>query len=283
MTFVLITGGIDLSVGSNMYLSGAVAGLLMQDVGAPMWLAILACLAVGLLFGAVNAFLVTRLSVIPFVATLGTMVAGRGLGWFLTESKEVTFPEGVVSMGAWDVLGILPLPILIFGVVVLRAHLYLTRTPRGRQIYAVGNDPGAAEKAGIPTARVLSTAYLVCGLLAALGGFVMVAKLGNINSGFGEGVEFKAIAAAVLGGTSLFGGIGTVFPGAVLGAILIPMVSAGLVFANTNLYLRPLIEAGIIFLAVFLDSLRIRQLANLGRRPIRIENIRKGVVSDENG
>jgi ribose/xylose/arabinose/galactoside ABC-type transport system permease subunit len=223
-------------------------------------------MAVGLLFGGVNAFLVTRLRVIPFVATLGTMVAGRGLGWLLTESKEVTFPDSVVSMGSVSILGVVPLPIVIFGAVVLVAHLFLMRTPRGRQIYAVGNDAEAAAKAGIHTNRVLATAYMSCGLLAALGGFVTVAQLGNVNAGFGEGMEFKAIAAAVLGGTSLFGGIGTVFPGAVLGAILIPMVSAGLVFTHTNLYLRPLIEAGIIFLAVFLDSLRTKYLTRLGRR-----------------
>jgi ribose/xylose/arabinose/galactoside ABC-type transport system permease subunit len=120
---------------------------------------------------------------------------------------------------------------------------------------------------------VRATAYVICGLLAALGGFVSVAQLGIINAGFGKGDEFDAIAAAVLGGTSLFGGVGGVFPGTVLGTVLIQMVSSGLVFTQVDLYLHPLISAAIIFWAVFLDSVRKEQLAKLSRRNIRTEAI----------
>lgn len=271
MTLVLLTAGIDLSVGSNMYVSAAVAGLVMQQHGAPVWVGLLASLAVGLAFGAVNAFAITRLGIVPFIVTLGTLVAGRGVGLALTGSRAVPFPEPVLAIGSGRLLGLVPLPLAIFGAVVLLAHLFLHHTPMGRQIYAVGEDAEGARRAGIPTRRRLATVYLLCGMLAALGGFVSVAQLGIVNAGFGEGDEFDAIAAAVLGGTSLFGGRGTVFPGTVLGTVLIQMVAAGLVFTQVDLYLQPLVIAGIIFVAVMLDSLRTRRLSSRARRTIRVE------------
>ena len=270
MTFVLLTAGIDLSVGSNMYVSAVTAGLLMQRYSLSPMVALLICLGVGLAFGWVNAFAVTRLRIIPFVVTLATQFAGRGLGWMLSKSRAVAFPHSVTGLGAAELLGV-PCPILIFAGVVLAAWIVLNRTTLGRQIYAVGYGLEPARKAGVDTRRVQATAYILCGVLASLGGFVSVAQLGNVNSGFGEMVEFQAIAAAVLGGTSLFGGIGNVFPGTVLGALLIQMVWAGLVVTRTDLYLQPLIAAVIIFIAVLLDSLRNTILAGLGRRTIRIE------------
>ena len=270
MTFVLLTAGIDLSVGSNMYVSAVAAGLLMERFSISPLLALLVCLGVGLLFGLVNALAVTRLHIIPFVVTLGTQFAGRGLGWMLSKSRAVAFPQSVTGLGAAEVMGI-PVPIVIFAAVVVVAGVVLGRTTLGRQIYAVGHGLEAAHKAGINTRRVQATAYILCGVLASLGGFISVAQLGNVNSGFGEMVEFQAIAVAVLGGTSLFGGIGNVFPGTVLGALLIQMVWAGLVATRTDLYLQPLIAAAIIFLAVLLDSLRNTILGRLGRRNIRIE------------
>ncbi len=272
MTFVLLTAGIDLSVGSNMYLSAIVAGLLITNYNLPASLALVACLVVGLLFGVVNAVAVTRLKIIPFVATLGTLWIGRGLGLWLTESVPVEFPRSVTQIGAQRLLGV-PLPVVVFALVVLCAAVLLRRTALGRQIYAVGSDIEAAKKAGINTARVQGTAFIVCGLLAALGGFISVSQLGIVNAGFGKDREFDAIAAAVLGGASLFGGIGSVFPGTVLGAILIQMVTIGLVSAQVDLYLQPLVAAAIIFAAVLLDSLRTGQLAKLSRRRIRVEEL----------
>lgn len=281
MTFVLLTAGIDLSVGSNMYLSAAVAGLLISRLACPVWLGLMACLGCGTLFGAVNAVAVARLKIIPFVATLGTMVAGRGVALMLTRSRAVAFPDSVRQLGAlsWPQLrpaedaspiGI-PVPIWIFAAVVLAAALILRRTMIGRQIYAVGNDREAADKAGIHTGRVLAFAYIACGVLAALGGFVSVAQQGNLDPSFGETREFDAIAAAVLGGTSLFGGIGNVFPGTVLGAVLLRMIPAGLVSTQVQLYLQPLVLGAIIFAAVLIDSIRNTLLARLRRRHIRIE------------
>ncbi len=271
MTVVLLTGGIDLSIGANMYVSAIIAGLLMRDFGAPAWLALAACLAAGGLFGAVNALLVTRLGLIPFVATFGMLVAGRGVGRLITQSETILFSDSVLEIGSSSVANLVPLPIAIFALVACTVHAFLTCTPAGRQTYAVGNGLDAARNAGIPTRRILGAAYVVCGVTAALAGFVSVAQQGSLDAGFGQGDEFDAIAAAVLGGASLFGGVGSVLPGTVLGAILFRTVSAGLVSTQTDLYLQPLVTAAIIFAAVLLDSVRMRVLAALSRRPIRTE------------
>lgn len=276
MTFVILTAGIDLSVGSNMYVSAVMAGLVMQDFMAPAWIGLLVCLSVGMLFGAVNAFLITKLKIIPFIATLGTMVAGKGVGLLFSQSIQIPFPDSVLELGSTRLFGAIPLPIIIFAVVVLIAHLVLTMTPLGRQIYAVGNDSEAAKKAGLNVGRVIGTVYIVSGLMAALGGFVSVAQQGVVHPGFGEGYEFNAIAATVLGGTSLFGGVGSVFPGTVLGAVLIQMIQTGLIFTKVDLYLQPLITAAIIFFAVLLDAFRNVQLQKMRRRNIRVE---KGMLA----
>lgn len=268
MTFVLLTGGIDLSIGSNMYLSGIVAGYAINSFGAPVWVALLIALAVGTAFGALNAVLITKAGLIPFVTTLCTLIAGRGLGLYITRSTSVNFPESVTLMGGVRVFGVLPLPILIFIGIVVVSHLLLTRTQVGRQIYAVGYDAESAAKAGINTVRVIGGVYVLSGLFAALGGFVSVAQLGRIQPNFGELDELDAIAAAVLGGTSLFGGIGSVFPGTVLGTVMIQMIQAGLVFVNMDIYIQPIVTAAIIFLAVMIDSFRSRQIKKMQRRRI---------------
>lgn len=270
ITIVLLTAGIDLSVGSNMYLSASVAGILMNSLGAPPLIGLLACLLTGLIFGLVHALLITRLGIIPFIATLGTMVAGRGLALLLTKSRAVAFPDSIIRIGSTRFFGI-PLPILIFAAVVLIVHVFLKHTASGRQIYAVGHDIEAAKKAGIDTKKILSKAYITCGVLAALGGFISVVQLGIINAGFGQNDEFDAIAAAIIGGASLFGGVGHVFPGTALGAILIQMISTGLVFIRVNLYLQPILTGAIIFLAVWLDSQRNVRLAKMRQRTIRVE------------
>ncbi len=268
MTFVLLTGGIDLSIGSNMYLSSIVAGIAINVWGVPVWIAVAIALGVGVTFGTVNALLITRAGLLPFVATLCTLIAGRGLGLFITRSTSVNFPEGVTMMGSIRVGGVVLLPIVIFLAVLLVSHIFLTRTQIGRQIYAVGFDRDAAAKAGIDTVKTLAAVYVLCGLFAALGGFVSVAQLGRIQPNFGEADELDAIAAAVLGGTSLFGGIGTVLPGTLLGTIMIQMIQAGLVFVNMDLYIQPIVTAAIIFLAVMVDSFRSRQIQRLQRRRI---------------
>lgn len=253
--------------GASYALGPLVAGLLMRDAGLPVGLALLACVGMGALLGAINAVFIVGLRVIPFIVTLSTLFLFRGFGTWLTESRQLDFPAEVRNFGLASVAGI-PVPILIFAAVALAAHVVLRHTTFGRHVYAFGNDPLAARKAGLPVRRIEATVYVISGTLAALAGFVLIAQIGRLDAGFGEGREFDVIAAAVLGGASLFGGIGGA-GSAVLGALTIQAVKAGLVFSGVNLYLQPLLQGAVILLAVFLDGLRQARLRSLRRRVIR--------------
>jgi ribose transport system permease protein len=264
MTFVLLTAGIDLSVGSVMFLSAAVGGKMLLG-GLPLWLVLMAMVAIGVAVGAVNAFLVARLRIVAFVATLATVYIGRGLGLYITETRAFNLPEEFVRGGTGRLCGV-PNPIVVFAAVLILAHGVLTRTAFGRRVYAVGGNVDAAYKAGINVRYTIGAVYVICGLCASVGGVVSLAQLGAVSPTFGYQREFAAIAAAVIGGTSLFGGRGQVFPGTVLGAILIQAVENGLVIVNANPYMFPMISSSIIFLAVLVDSTRHEHVKKTQRR-----------------
>lgn len=274
MTFVLLTAGVDLSVGSVMFIAVAIAGKMIFE-GSSLAAAFLVAITVGAFTGAVNAFFITRLRVVAFIVTLAMLFAGRGFGLWLTETRAMNMPSAVTELGAARWLGV-PVPIVAFALVCAIAHLVLTRTAFGRQIYAVGSNPQGARQAGLNVAFILAAVYIISGSCAALSGIVSLTQTGAVSPTFGQQKEFTAIAAAVLGGTSLFGGRGHVFPGTVLGAILIQTVENGLVIINANPYIYPLVTSGIIFLAVLLDSIRARLLASLQRRWIRVEPAQPG-------
>ncbi len=268
MTFVLLTAGVDLSVGAIMFVAAAVAGKLVLN-GTPLPIALLAIVGVGMVFGAVNAFFVTRLTILPFVVTLATLYVGRGFALWLTETRAMNLPEDFLHLGTHRIWGI-PAPLWLLGGVVIVAQGTLTFTPFGRQLYAIGADKGAARKAGVRVDRWLCAVYIISGVCAALGAMVSLTQLGAVSPKFGENREFTAIAAAVLGGTSLFGGRGNVFPGTVLGAVLMQSVENGLVIVNADPYLYPLVTSGIIFLAVMVDSVGTAALSASRRRRIRL-------------
>lgn len=269
MTFVLLTAGVDLSVGSIMYVAVAICGKLILD-GHSLWVAFGAAIALGLAGGALNAVLVTRLRVVAFVATLGMLFVARGFGLWLTGTRSLNMPDVITQLGAAKLAGV-PVPVVVFAAVCAVAHLTLTRTPFGRQIYAVGSDIESARRAGVNVGIVLFAVYVISGMCAALSGLISLTQTGAVSPTFGQQKEFTAIAAAVLGGTSLFGGRGTVFPGTVLGAVLIQTVENGLVILNANPYVYPLVTSAIIFAAVLLDSTRTRVLDAMNRRHIRVE------------
>lgn len=292
MTFVLLTAGIDLSVGSNMYLSAMATGYVLLNPAmqneAGVAVAIAAGLATGVIFGLVNAFCVVVLRIAPFLVTLATLVAGRGLGTAITESFGIEIPEVFARFGSWSLLNaptgstgisvldyllslgaaLTAMPTLVFAAVVIVAHIVLSRTQFGRQVYAVGNDAEAARKSGINVDRVLFAVYVICGLTAAIGGVTLISLIGRLNQTFGVGREFNVITAAVLGGTSLFGGAGTAF-GAVVGSSLVQTVQSGMTFIKVNPYMQPMVMALVIFLAIFADALRTSRLETLRRRMLR--------------
>jgi ribose transport system permease protein len=277
MTIVLLTGGIDLSVGATMYITAAVVGMLLQQ-GAPPLLAIPAGIVAGTGWGFVNGFLIAKVGLVPFVATLATLTVGRGIGLLLTESRQFILPPSM-NYANQDILGI-PVPIALFALMVVVGVIFLRYTAMGRQIYAVGNDLEAARKAGLNVTRLTGSVYVISGFCAALAGVIAISQQGSVSAGIGDGVEFRAIAAAVLGGTSLFGGVGSIFPGTVIGVLLVQMIATGMVYLQIDLYLQDMIAATVIFLAVFIDSQRMRIISRLERRNIRVE---KGDVAPDLG
>jgi ribose transport system permease protein len=268
MTFVLLTAGVDLSVGAIMFVAAAVAGKMALS-GQPVALVLVTVPTIGLLFGALNAVFITRLRIAAFIVTLSLLFVGRGFALWITQTRAMNLPDSFHQLGAARIAGI-PLPLVAFAVVLAVSHLVLTRTPFGRHLYALGNHPENARKAGLRTRRLLGSVYLISGVCAGLGTILLLGQLGAVSPKFGESYEFKAIAAAVLGGTSLFGGRGPVLPGTLLGTVLIQSIESGLVMLNADPYLYPLITAGVIFLAVLIDSTRHTLLAHARRRRIRV-------------
>lgn len=267
MTFVLLVRGVDLSIGSAMYLVVVVLGLYLSDL--PLFISIPAILLIGLAFGAVNAWFTTYLRIAPFIVTLATLFIGRGLALHLSETKMVFQSDVIQTFGRSSVLGV-PWAIWILAAVAATAWILLTQTPYGRQIYAVGADPEAAAKVGIRVKPIVFSVFCICGVCAAIGALISVSQIGAASATFGFQKEFPVIAAAVLGGTSLFGGRGGVF-GSIFGAVLVQTTENGLVMLNADPYLYPLVNSVIIFVAAWVDGRRTSIIERLEQRKIRVE------------
>lgn len=259
-TMVIITGGIDLSVGSVLAFSGISTAMLLER-GWPLELAMPAGFVVGGIFGLVNGLLITKIGLPPFIATLGTLSIGRGLVYILTKGYPVTVPRDeagfLISLGQGYV-GRVPVPVIIMIVVTILAMIFLSQTTLGRYIYAVGGNQEAARLAGINVTVVKLTVYMLCSLLASLAGMILVARLVSAQPAAGIGFELPVIAAAIIGGTSLLGGEGTVL-GAVLGAAIIGVLENGIVLLGINTYAQQAVIGTVVLLAVSLDMWQKRR------------------------
>ncbi len=256
LTFIIIMGAIDLSVGSILAMGGTVAAVVMLKYG--MWTGILAGLGSGALAGIINAFVVLRLKVPPFIATLGMMSAGRGVAMLVTGGNLVLgLPEKFFFLGAGFLWGI-PFPVVIAAVVLATAWLVLNKTEIGLNALAVGGNREAARLAGIDSERLLTSFYVITGILAALAGIILTSRLQSGQPGLGSGDEMNAIASVVIGGTSMSGGEGTII-GTIMGALLIGILSTGLNMLNVNWFWQQVIIGVVIVAAVAADQLRARQ------------------------
>ena len=251
MTFVILTAGIDLSVGSVLALSGAVmAGLL--STGKPVLLGILGGLAVGGLLGLINGIVITRGKVQPFIATLAMLTIARGLTLVYTDGRPITgLPEAFVWLGAGDV-GRVPVPVIIMALVFGAAYVILTQTPLGRYVYAIGGNEEAARLSGVNVLFVKTLVYATSGLLSAVSAIVITGRLNSAQPTAGAGYELDAIAAVVLGGTTLAGGEGSVL-GTLLGAFIIGVLNNGLNLLNVSSFYQQVVKGVVILLAVRLD------------------------------
>jgi erythritol transport system permease protein len=274
MTFVILTGGIDLSVGSTVGLAAMLSGLLINrglpipPLGVAVYFNIPAIIVIGLclglLVGAFNGLLITRFNVAPFIATLGTLYVARGTAQL--SNNGATFPNLVGSpelgntgfpiLGAGSILGI-PIVIWIMVLFAAVAAFVASKTPFGRQVYAVGGNERAAELSGIYVNRIKMAVYMVCGLCAAMTGLITASQLVAAHPAVGESYELNAIAAVVLGGTSLAGGRGTIW-GTIVGALVIGVLTNGLVLLGVQEFWKKVITGLVIILAVVLDQLQER-------------------------
>jgi ribose transport system permease protein len=254
MTYVIITAGIDLSVGSIIALSGCMTAWFLVE-GYPIWLSVLIGLALGMLTGIVNGLLIVKVRLAPFIATLGTMGIARGLVLALTMGYPIQpFPEAFEVIGR-GYLGPIPIPVVIMAVVVIAGHIFLSRTTIGRYIYYVGSNPTAARLSGLNVGRILILVYTVAGLLSGLAAVVLVSRLTSAQSNMGTGWELDAIAAVVIGGTSLAGGEGSVL-GSLIGAALMGVIKNALILLGVNVYWQSVVIGIVIVLAVALDAWR---------------------------
>ena len=265
MTLVIITAGIDLSVGSLIAVSAVLATWVIREwfggdeatVGgmiASCGLAIVACSALGLFSGSMIAFF----GVPPFVATLGMMMVGSGLAYMLSSGLSIyQLPQSFDWLGRGDDLGGIPNAVVLMGVLYLLAHITMSRTTLGRYIYAVGGNPEAARLSGVPVKKILLWVYASCGALAGLGGVIMASQFKSGDPKYGLMYELYVIAAVVVGGTSLSGGRGKVF-GTLIGAFIIAVIQNGMNLTGVQSYTQKVVLGIVLLLAVLLDMLKKR-------------------------
>jgi ribose/xylose/arabinose/galactoside ABC-type transport system permease subunit len=250
MTYVILTAGIDLSVGAVLAFCTIVTADLLQR-GLPVPMAVISGLALGAILGLVSGLVITQASVPPFVATLGMMTIARGLALTYSEGRPITgLPESFRFIGTGSV-GPLPMPIVIASLTFILGYILLMRTRTGEYIFALGNNPVAARYAGIAINRYTIFVYALAGFLAALAGMILTARLNSAQPTAGIEFEFDAIAAVVVGGTSFSGGKGGL-GGTLLGVLVIAVLNNGLNLLNVSSFYQPVVTGVVIALALLL-------------------------------
>lgn len=263
LTFVILTGGIDLSVGSIVAVAGVVA-VVLAIAGLPPPLAVLAGMLVGAACGLVNGALTAYLALAPFIVTLGTMTFLRGLAYTITAGQPIVSSSlNFKDIGNGYLMGI-PVPVIVMAIVYLVAWFLLERTRYGRHVYAVGGNAQAARLAGVRVDRITTSVYVLAGACAGLAGVIFAARVISAQPTAGTGYELDAIAAVVLGGTSLAGGRGRIV-GTLVGSVILGVLGTGLILLNVPFFTQLLIKGVVIILAVAIDGLKTRPLPFLRR------------------
>lgn len=251
MTFVILTGGIDLSVGSILGLSGAITAGMMVN-GMDTGLAVAVGLLTGTIIGAVNGVLITKGRIAPFIGTLATMTIVRGLALVYTEGRPITGLNESFAVIGKGYFADIPLPVLWMFIAFVVLYIILKHTVFGRRVYALGSNEEATWLSGISTDRIKICVYAISGLLAALSGIILTSRLNSAQATAGASYELDAIAAVVLGGTSLSGGKGWIV-GTLVGAMIIGVLDNGLNLLNVSSFYQQVIKGGVILLAVLID------------------------------
>lgn len=265
-TYVITTGGIDLSVGTMMTFAAVIGGTIITSMGMPVWLGVLVALGAGALGGLVNGAVIAKMKVPPFIATLGMLYATKGLALIISNLRPIYFqgaPEfSRIAMGS--IVGLvfpnfaIPNAVLILFAAAIVAHLILSKTVFGRYTYAIGSNEEATRLSGVNVDNWKIGVYALAGTFAGLGGIVMSSRLNSVQPGLGAGYELDAIAAVVIGGTSLRGGEGGIL-GTIIGAFVISTLTYGLRLQGVPQEWQMVVTGAIVVTAVYLDILRRRR------------------------
>jgi rhamnose transport system permease protein len=258
MTLIIVTGGIDLSVGSILGLCAIMLGVLWKNIGLPLELAILLTLVIGTAAGMINGLVITRIGVPPLIATLATLALYRGLAEGISQARSVRgYPEWFFTLGQHEVLGI-PTQLWLLATAILVFGVLLARTTFGRTLYAIGNSETAARFSGLPVDQAKLTIYGLSGFMAGLAAWIFVSRVSTTRSDMGTGLELDAIAAVVLGGTSIFGGTGSIL-GTVLGVVLVQLLKNGLALTGVKGDATIVVIGIVLILSILLTNLLQRR------------------------
>ena len=262
MALIVIMGKLDISLGSIALVSMGVSATLLQS-GYGFISSTVIALLVGAILGAVNGFIICILKVNPLIATLGTMLAFRGLGNQITDAQVVVLPDGFRALGNFSI-GIIYFDTVICLVLLISVHVLHRRTKFGKVVTAIGNDETTAERVGLPVTRTIFFSFVIAGMLASIGGFFASAQVGAVSSFLGKGLEFTAVAVVVVGGISLFGGRGSILWGVILGSLTFEVIRSGLNYLGANPYFYQLIGGVVIFIAMYAAAIKTGRSANSG-------------------
>jgi ribose/xylose/arabinose/galactoside ABC-type transport system permease subunit len=277
LCLVVMTGSIDISIGSTLLLAVVTMNILMLgstaasaegsplaifgDTPLPIGIGIPLIFLIGILMGGVTGFLVVVLKINPLLASMGMLFVSRGIAFSLAASKVQNLPPAMQVLGSSPyfrefIIGVSLLIILIM-------HFIVERTKFGRQIMAIGNSPETAQRLGVKVDRIKFITHMIAGLMVCIGGTLQVFQMGNVNQMLGKGYEFTALAAIVVGGISLFGGVGKIFPGLLMGGLTLVILENGLTHLGITPYAYPFIRGGIIFIAMLADALKYKVLGKI--------------------
>ncbi|WP_053955700.1 ABC transporter permease [Inediibacterium massiliense] len=261
MTFVLMIGEIDLSVGSILALCGIVLGVMLSNGYNPV-VSIIVVIIAGALAGLINGWISAQFKIPTFIVTVATMGIFRGIGYAITDAKPIQIDnEFILSLGNKKIFQIIPVPVVIVFIILIIAHIFLGKTKFGRQAKMVGGNKVAAEYVGIHTKKLQMKIFMITGIAAAVSAILMTARLYSAQPNTATGYELDAIASAVLGGTSLSGGYGTVF-GTFIGAVIMGVINNGMNLVGMPYFYQQIVKGCIIIIAVFIDVRNKERMLN---------------------
>jgi len=266
MTFVILAGEIDISVGSAMALYSALLGVLPAHFGWPLWTAVVFVLVLGAAIGGLAGFVRDTFAIPSFIVTLALLSVLRGLALFLTDASPIAISDEVFAVFGGGRVGGVPIPVIVFALLFAVFWFVAEKTTFGRAVYAVGGNADAAQISGISLTRTRVAIFAIIGLLSAISAVLLSSLIGSGNAGLGQGAEFQVIAAVIVGGTSLFGGRGSM-TGTLLGVLFVGILANGMVLLGANQYVQQMAQGLIILAAVLVsEGLREGRASSFGAR-----------------